>query len=193
MSCLKGSKLSEEHKRNIGKGRTGKKHSEETRRKISKANTGKIRGPLSEEQKRKMSIARKGKKFSEEHKRKIGIANKGKKRSEEIRRKMRLAHIKRVKNVNGQIFPAYNPKACAVIEEYGKKHGYNFRHAENGGEFRIKGLGYWVDGYDAEKNVVIEYDEPAHYQNDKLKEKDIRRQQEIQEHLGCEFIRIKGQ
>lgn len=82
--------------------------------------------------------------------------------------------------------PSYNPNACKIIEEYGKQHGYNFQHAENGGEFHIKELGFWVGGYDVERNVVIEVDESHHFQNGKLKQKDIARQKEITEHLGCE-------
>ncbi|KKL84483.1 hypothetical protein LCGC14_1964280 [marine sediment metagenome] len=109
-------------------------------------------------------------------------------RSDEWRRKHRLIRIKQIKERHGQATPNYNPEACKFIEEYGRKHGYKFQHAENGGEFYIKGLGYWVDGYDREKNVVIEYDEPHHTRR---VEKDKQRQQEIQEHLGCKFIRIR--
>ena len=101
---------------------------------------------------------------------------------------MRLAAIARMERNMGQVRPNYNPEACRLIEEYGKKHGYNFQHAENGGEFHIKELGYFVDGYDVEQNVVIEYDEPHHARQ---KEKDTQRQQEIIELLKCKFIRIK--
>lgn len=66
MGTVKGSKLSEEHKKNIsegGKGKHyhtgmyGKKHTEEARRKISLCNTGK---KFSEERKRNISKALKG-------------------------------------------------------------------------------------------------------------------------------------
>ena len=80
-----------------------------------------------------------------------------------------------------------------LIEEYGKKNGYNFRHALNGGEYYIKEIGYWVDGYDKEKNVVIEVDEPHHFKSDgTLQEKDLIRQKEIEDFLKCKFIRIKN-
>ena len=82
--------------------------------------------------------------------------------------------------------PCYNPNACILIEEYGKEHGFNFQHAENGGEVRV--IGYSLDGYDKEKNVVIEVDEPSHRWK---VEYDARRQKEIEEHLGCKFIRLK--
>jgi G:T-mismatch repair DNA endonuclease (very short patch repair protein) len=48
----KGRKLSEEHKKNIGKAGKGRKITEETREKMSKVQTGKI---ISEEQKKKIS------------------------------------------------------------------------------------------------------------------------------------------
>lgn len=117
----------------------------------------------------------------------------GIKLSSETRRKIRLGNIKDLKNKLGQIFPNYNKNACKIIDEYGKRNGYNFQHAENGGEFFIKELGYWVDGYDQEKNVVIEVDELFHFDIDgNLKERDVVRQKEIKNHLNCEFIRIKN-
>ena len=86
----------------------------------------------------------------------------------------------------GKVTPCYNPNACILIDEYGKQHGFNFQHAENGGEVRV--IGYSLDGYDRDKNVVIEIDEPSH----KWKlDYDKKRQKEIEEYLGCEFIRIK--
>ena len=80
----------------------------------------------------------------------------------------------------------YNSDACKIIDEYGKKNGYNFQHAENGGEIEV--CGYWVDGYDKEKNVVIEYYEKKHL---KQKEYDKIRKQKIINHLGCTFIELK--
>jgi hypothetical protein len=74
------------------------------------------------------------------------------------------------------------------IEEYGKQYGFNFQHALNGGEFFIEELGYWVDGYDKEKNVVIEYYEPAHKY---FVERDEKRINNIKEFLNCEVIILK--
>jgi len=62
----------------------------------------------------------------------------------------------------------------------------------NGGEFYIKELGYWLDGYDKENNVVYEFDEKYH-DNQKQKQKDMVRQQDIINHLKCKFIRIKDE
>lgn len=91
------------------------------------------------------------------------------------------------KRYGTMMFPMYNPIACHQIDNYGKEHGYAFRHAQNGGEFFIKELGYWVDGYDAKKNVVIEYYEVQH---NKCRERDNRRKQEIINHLHCTFIEM---
>jgi hypothetical protein len=69
--------------------------------------------------------------------------------------------------------------------------GTNIQHAENGGEFFIKELGYWVDGYDHINNIVYEWDETPHYVNNELREKDKLRQIEIEKFLNCKFIRIR--
>ena len=45
-----------------------------------------------------------------------------------------------------------------------------------------------MDGYDKEKNVVIEVDEKFH---EKQLEKDLIREQEIKDFLKCGFIRLK--
>ena len=83
--------------------------------------------------------------------------------------------------------PAYNPAACAFMDLL--KPDYNFQHALNGGEFRV--CGYSVDGYDAEKNVVFEYDEPHHFVKKtwELKKRDIARMERIKKELGCTFLR----
>lgn len=111
--------------------------------------------------------------------------------SNHSRRKMRLSAIKRIeRNCKNQILPNFNPMACNIIDIFGKENGYNFQHAMNGGEFYIKELGYWVDGYDKDKNVVIEIDEKKHFKNGNLRKKDLIRQNEIEEFLKCKFIRF---
>ncbi len=129
---------------------------------------------------------------------------------EEYRKAMRMKALDRIKNNHGQIFPNYNPGACQIIELYGQEHGYNLIHAESPatevnltdkvrrnnddgtGECYIVDLGFWIDGYDFINNVVIEYDERRHFDaNGELKERDQKRQREIEEFLGCTFIRIK--
>lgn len=75
----------------------------------------------------------------------------------------------------------YNKSAIPIIESYGKKNGYKFQHAENGGEVRI--LNYYVDGYDAENKTIFEYNEP-HHESKKIKEKDSHRIRRIANELG---------
>ena len=48
-------------------------------------------------------------------------------------------------------------------------------------------MGYWVDGYDKEKNVVIEYYENNHWHRNHI-EKDNNRRKEIMKFLKSEFI-----
>lgn len=187
----KGRLLSEEHKEKIRKGLKnggaekisnslkGRKLSKETIEKMSKSKIG--------------NAFRKGKKLTLQQKEKISIGNMGKIMSNESKKRCRISAIKRIeRNLGYQLYPNFNAKACQIIEEYGKNNGYNFQHALNGGEFFIKDLGYWVDGYDKEKNVIIEIDEKQHFDlNGNLKERDMNRQSEIKQLMNCKFIRLK--
>ncbi|MBC8428318.1 hypothetical protein H8D04_00400 [bacterium] len=180
-------------------------HSKETRNLLSKSLTGRKvwnAGLTVEDERVRKSVdvllaSIIGNPLSNEHRNKISkgvrLAHiKGKFSGNDTKLKQRNSAINRIENRNGQVIPNYNPEACKIIEQYGKEHGYNFQHAENGGEYHIKELGYFVDGYDKEKNVVIEYDEKSHFnENGKLKSKDVNRQTEIIEYLKCNFIRIK--
>jgi hypothetical protein len=106
-------------------------------------------------------------------------AMKGRHHTEEVKYKLRLATINDLKNKG--ILPSqknYNPNACKFIEEFGKKNGYNFQHAMNGGEVEL--YGYFVDGYDREKNIIFEYDEKKHRYK---KQKDLIRQNRIVEKI----------
>ena len=94
--------------------------------------------------------------------------------TEKFREKLRIAKLNQIRKLGTKY--TYNPIACKFIDEYGKKHGYNFQHAMNGGEKII--AGYSLDGYDENKNVVFEYDEPKHNclsvkKNDKIREQRI--------------------
>lgn len=114
----------------------------------------------------------------------------GKKHSEETKRKIRISTVNYLMNVKSSR-PRYNTNAPLVLEKIAKEKGWNLQHAENGGEF-YTGIGYFVDAYDKEKNIVVEYDEKKHYddvENNILREKDLKRQKEIIEHLHCEFWR----
>lgn len=105
----------------------------------------------------------------------------------------RCAAIETLKN--NDIFlgpnPSYNPVACKIIDEYGKQNGYNFRHALNGGEIHLRDINRWLDGYDTDKNVVIECCEPFHYRGGILCNNDLKRINEIKNLLKCKIIIIK--
>lgn len=120
--------------------------------------------------------------------------NLGKTASDEFKLKCRKSALKFLEKVNGQLLPRYNPKSIPVIERVARKMGItDLQHAENGGEYYVKEIGYWVDGYSKEKNTVIEYDESHHFDsNGKLKDRDVRRQREIEEYLKCKFVRINS-
>lgn len=100
--------------------------------------------------------------------------------SEKTKQKLRESKI-RLGNTN------YNPKACEYFNKLNEEKGWNLQHALNGGEVRI--IGYSLDGYDKERNIVVEYDEPKHFLYGKLKKSDIKRMKRIIKHLKCEFYR----
>lgn len=113
-------------------------------------------------------------------------------KTDEKRKKLRKSRINYIEKCSGQVIPTYNINSIQIIEEYGNKNGYNFLHAENGGEFYIKELGYWLDAYDIEQNVVLEVYEKHHYNMDgTIRDRDVLREKEIINLLGCKFIRIK--
>lgn len=115
---------------------------------------------------------------------------KGRHHTSETKKKMQLSACQYLLNINKH--PCrYNKKSILFFDNLSKERGWNLQHAENGGEF-YTGIGYFVDAYDREKNIVVEYDEPRHYidvEHNVLKEKDLKRQKEIIEHLHCEYWR----
>jgi hypothetical protein len=157
-------------------GMFGKKHTTTTIKKIKIKIEQQV---ITDETREKMSISARNR---------LKVYNHwlGRKHSDDARRKMTLHHSKKL--IDNKWTPTYNIAACKVIDEYGKRFGYNFKHALNGGEYFIESLGYWVDGYDIDKNVVIEYYERNHLYT---KEKDELRINKIKETLGCEVIILK--
>jgi hypothetical protein len=187
-------KLSIIHKKNgTGKWMIGRTLNNKTKEKISNSHTGK---KLTTETKLKMSLGKIGglnpakrldvrKKISEsqlKNKRTI---------SDETRRKLSIkakeSILKRIEKF-GKICPNFNSYACSYFDKLNEQNNWNLQHALNGGEKRI--LCYFLDAYDVEKNIVIEYDEPHHYDiNGNLKQKDYKRMVEIINHLKCKFYR----
>ena len=110
--------------------------------------------------------------------------------SEETKSKMRESAMEYLKKNKDITCPRYNQKSINYIQNLNEEKGWNLQHAENGGEYQV--CGYYVDGYDKERNIVFEYDEPRHYKdvdNSILKDKDFERQNVIKNELNCEFYR----
>lgn len=110
--------------------------------------------------------------------------------TEKSKEKTRISTIKYIESLKGNCKPRYNKNACKYINELNTINNWNLQHAENGGEFKV--CGYFVDGYDKERNIVFEYDESTHYkdkENNILKDRDFQRQLNIINELHCEFWR----
>ena len=197
-------------------------HSEESRKKMSESKKGKtltdehknrikesiidselhkasVKDPI---RNKKISDKLKGRKPSHETRLRMSInhadisGDKNPSKRPEVRKKLRISVINKLKGNLSQygkmIIPFFNKSACDYFDEIMIDENCNIKHALNGGEYHIKELGYWVDGYDAENNIVYEWDERHHYDvNGNLLEKDIFRQLEIENFLNCKFIRIK--
>jgi hypothetical protein len=111
----------------------------------------------------------------------------GRNHSIESKIKMRESAIKRV--IRQGTVVGYNPNSIPILEEFARENGYTIQHAENGGEFQVPNTTFFVDAYDSENNVVIEYDEKYHLKEEQV-EKDKKRQQIIGNILKCKFIRL---
>jgi len=137
----------------------------------------------SEDSKRKMSLLHSG----------VNNPFYGKTHTNESRIKMRLNTINYISKIKGgSMFPLYNKNACKYFEKMELETDWNGYYATKNGEHYIKELGYWVDYYEPNKNIVIEWDEKRHYNIDgTLKQKDIDRMTEIREFLKCKFFRYK--
>jgi hypothetical protein len=167
---------------------------------------GRKRQPLSEETKIKIGNGNRGLKRTKEQRKITSDAGIGRKvwntgltaeidsrikkipRTEEQKQKFRESAIKRMDKLFGRCVPGYNPRACETFDELNRIYGLNLRHAENGGEVCI--MGYFVDAFDLENQLIIEYDEKYH-NNQKHKRKDEIRQSNLIRVTGFTFIRIK--
>jgi NOL1/NOP2/fmu family ribosome biogenesis protein len=180
----KGIKFTDERKKNMSESKKGIKCSEEKKKKISKTLKGrKITWS------NKIGESLKGGKRSEEARKKMSESHKGIKFTDEHKKNIRLSRLKYITSLCGQISPNYNKIGCEIIRWFNMYYGFNFQHAENGGEICIGG--YWPDGIDEKQKTIIEIDEPHHFNSDgTYKEKDVRRQNYL-EKLGYKIIRVR--
>ena len=131
-----------------------------------------------------------GKERDEETKVKIRNTKFGQTASQETKNKMSKSHIEYRENNNVKQIHNYNKLACKYFDWLNMYMGWNGQHATYNGEKQVGR--YFVDYYEPELNLVIEWDEYQHYDvTGKLKEKDINRQEYIEQVLNCKFYRIK--
>ena len=115
---------------------------------------------------------------------------KGSHHTPESKEKIRKSVIQFRESLIGKPLVSYNKESIQFLNELSIKMGWHLQHAENGGEVRM--FGYFLDAYDKENNVVVDYDEKEHYidvENNILRPKDIERQNYIIEKLHCDFYR----
>jgi hypothetical protein len=216
-----GQKHTKSAKNKIGRGNKGKVRPEELREKISKSlkgNPSPMKGKCHSKKSRKeMSEAHKlmtgnknsfyGKHHTEETKKEIGIALKDYFKKNGVREGYRLtdehknnlqksARIRTIRCIqeNGRCLPNYNKEACEFFKSFDKQNNTKGKYAlYGGGEHHIKELGYFVDYFNLDLKLIMEFDEPKHYEiNGNLKKRDKIRQQEIQKYYpDYEFRRIK--
>lgn len=197
-------------------------HSEQSRKKMSETKKGKnlteehknkIKESVINSELHKLSVKdpNRNKKISDKHKGKT-ISNetrikmsenhadisgdKNPSKRPDVRKKLRLKTIEKLESdlelYGKKIIPFFNNKGCEYFNQLMLENNTFIQHALNGGELHIKDIGYWVDGYDRENNIVYEWDEKHHYDvYGNLLEKDVIRQKEIEDYLKCRFIRIK--
>ena len=183
-----------------------KHHTEGTKRKIGLANLGRRR---TEEIKKKMRLSKSGKNNpmfgrhrSEEAKEKMRLAqlgeknhNYGKHPTQEALKKMRLARLRILKEnkfEGGQVSPMYNSNACKFFAKFDQENNTDGMYATNGGEYHVEELGYFPDYFNPDLKLIMEWDEERHYRNNQLKEKDIKRQKEIENLFpSFKFVRIR--
>jgi hypothetical protein len=184
-------------------GMKGKHHSKETIEKYFKGEKNPQFGkPLSDQTKEKLRNKLSGennpfygKKHTDDILRKNVEVNSGinsfwygRKHSENTKIKMRCSMIQRLKDLGFHYRGNFNKVACEYFDKLNKQNGWSLQHAMNGGEIDV--LGYWVDGYDKDKNIIVEYDEPKHYDCfGNLRPKDVKRMSRIINQTGCKFFR----
>ena len=103
---------------------------------------------------------------------------KGKKFTTEHKRKLRISTFEYAKKVSNIICPRIGHNEKKILDKLEQELKYKILR-------QYKVCGYFVDGYIPELKLVIEIDEIP-----KIREKDIERQDIIENELNCKFIRI---
>ena len=151
----------------------GKRHSEESKRK------------LSESRKEKGYKSFLGRKHTEESK--IKLSQKAKNRTEDQIQRYREARCKQIMDLGGN--RSFNPKACAIFDTLNKKLQLNGKHAKNGRE-EIK-FGYFLDFYDEENKICIEWDEYGHFHATARTNRDIKKHNNLCKKLPKDWTIVR--
>jgi len=177
-SRLRWSKLSNLRRKEIGQNislaKKGIPIPEERKRRIAKTLTGR-RSP------------KKGKRLTDSQRKaceEYWESLKGKKLSKKHKRKIREGVIK-YQEKTGLNVPCFGRFEKQILDSYESALNVTILR-------QYKVAGYFLDGYCPNFNLAFEVDEPQHFDRfEKLSEKDKVRQKEIEEELGCRFIRVK--
>lgn len=103
-----------------------------------------------------------------------------------FKEKCRINKLKKIQEQG--VSKTYNENACKFIDQMNEKFGYKLQHALNGGEITVSGFS--LDGYDKEKNIVFEYDEPKHNKKCQIEKDKIRQQIIIDKLNPIKFLRF---
>lgn len=104
--------------------------------------------------------------------------------SDKTKQKMRLSRIDYIKQTCGGVMPMIGKHEAEILDKLEKIFGFSIKR-----NFYIDG--YYLDGYCQELNIAVEIDEEHHFSNNKLKSKDLQRQNRIISLLNCKFLRIR--
>ena len=99
--------------------------------------------------------------------------------SEETKEKLRESVFNYAKRVNGAICPRIGRNETQLLNELEIELNHKILR-------QYKTCGYFLDGYIPKLKLAIEIDEMP-----KITERDVKREQNITDRLGCQFLRIK--
>ena len=96
---------------------------------------------------------------------------------------MRESYIKYIENQSNKIFfPRIGKNETYILDNLEECFGYTILR-----QYKI--AGYFIDGYCPALRLAIEIDESRHNEPEQL-QKDIYREEQIKNELGCSFLRI---
>lgn len=81
------------------------------------------------------------------------------KHSDETKKQMRIRRINEIIDKHGFCFPNFNKKSIEYFKSLEKENGWNGIYIGKNKEYLIENLGYFVDYYEPNLNIVVEYDE----------------------------------